>query len=83
MINTRAMPPQAFPRRVATIPAVQSPSVTTLPGPCLSIDRCKLANPYDELGKNGPGPRRLLGESRVCTATDACADEAQNSAAYG
>jgi MerR family transcriptional regulator, redox-sensitive transcriptional activator SoxR len=27
---------------------------------CLSISRCKLANPYDELGREGPGPRRLL-----------------------
>jgi MerR family redox-sensitive transcriptional activator SoxR len=27
---------------------------------CLSIDRCVLANPYDELGRQGPGPRRLL-----------------------
>lgn len=27
---------------------------------CLSIDRCKLANPYDELGRRGTGPRRLL-----------------------
>jgi MerR family transcriptional regulator, redox-sensitive transcriptional activator SoxR len=27
---------------------------------CLSIDRCRLANPYDRLGKEGPGPRRLL-----------------------
>lgn len=27
---------------------------------CLSIDRCALANPYDQLGKQGPGPRRLL-----------------------
>ena len=27
---------------------------------CLSIDRCRLANPYDQLGKHGPGPRRLL-----------------------
>ncbi len=27
---------------------------------CLSIDRCKLANPYDELGEHGAGPRRLL-----------------------
>ncbi|HYZ07080.1 MAG TPA: redox-sensitive transcriptional activator SoxR [Pseudonocardiaceae bacterium] len=31
---------------------------------CLSIDRCKLANPFDELGKHGPGPRRLLGQDR-------------------
>jgi MerR family redox-sensitive transcriptional activator SoxR len=27
---------------------------------CLSLDRCALANPYDELGKGGAGPRRLL-----------------------
>lgn len=26
---------------------------------CLSIDRCALANPNDELGRDGPGPRRL------------------------
>ncbi|CNE74551.1 MerR family transcriptional regulator [Mycobacterium tuberculosis] len=27
---------------------------------CLSISRCALANPYDRLGDEGPGPRRLL-----------------------
>jgi MerR family redox-sensitive transcriptional activator SoxR len=27
---------------------------------CLSIDRCRLANPYDQLGEHGAGPRRLL-----------------------
>lgn len=27
---------------------------------CLSIDRCALTNPYDKLGKEGAGPRRLL-----------------------
>ncbi|MFE6775962.1 redox-sensitive transcriptional activator SoxR [Streptomyces sp. NPDC057702] len=27
---------------------------------CLSIDRCALANPYDRLGAEGNGPRRLL-----------------------
>jgi MerR family transcriptional regulator, redox-sensitive transcriptional activator SoxR len=26
---------------------------------CLSIDRCALANPYDELAHQGPGPRLL------------------------
>lgn len=30
---------------------------------CLSIDRCKLANPYDTLAEQGPGPRRLQQES--------------------
>jgi MerR family transcriptional regulator, redox-sensitive transcriptional activator SoxR len=27
---------------------------------CLSIDRCALANPCDDLGAQGPGPRRLV-----------------------
>jgi MerR family redox-sensitive transcriptional activator SoxR len=27
---------------------------------CLSLDRCHLANPADTLGREGPGPRRLL-----------------------
>jgi MerR family transcriptional regulator, redox-sensitive transcriptional activator SoxR len=27
---------------------------------CMSIDRCPLINPDDELGRGGPGPRRLL-----------------------
>jgi MerR family redox-sensitive transcriptional activator SoxR len=27
---------------------------------CLSIDKCRLANPYDTLAEHGPGPRRLL-----------------------
>lgn len=28
---------------------------------CLSLKACALANPHDELGRRGPGPRRLLG----------------------
>ncbi|WP_406054930.1 redox-sensitive transcriptional activator SoxR [Kribbella sp. NBC_00889] len=27
---------------------------------CLSLDRCALANPYDALSANGPGPQRLM-----------------------
>ena len=27
---------------------------------CLSIDRCGLVNPFDSLGEQGPGPRRLV-----------------------
>ena len=27
---------------------------------CLSIDRCRLRNPYDTLAAHGPGPQRLL-----------------------
>ncbi|GGU76909.1 redox-sensitive transcriptional activator SoxR [Streptomyces litmocidini] len=29
---------------------------------CLSVRDCPLTNPYDELGEEGPGPRRLLRE---------------------
>ena len=29
---------------------------------CLSLDTCKLYNPQDRLGAQGPGPRRLLGD---------------------
>ncbi|TDB93826.1 redox-sensitive transcriptional activator SoxR [Actinomadura sp. 7K534] len=29
---------------------------------CLSMSKCALANPYDRLGDEGPGPRRLLAE---------------------
>jgi MerR family redox-sensitive transcriptional activator SoxR len=28
---------------------------------CLSIDRCRLANPADRAGRSGPGPRYWLG----------------------
>ncbi|MFH8565017.1 redox-sensitive transcriptional activator SoxR [Streptomyces sp. NPDC017988] len=27
---------------------------------CLSLAKCALTNPWDELGEHGPGPRRLL-----------------------
>lgn len=30
---------------------------------CLSLEKCKLYNPEDRAGKNGPGPRFLMGES--------------------
>jgi MerR family redox-sensitive transcriptional activator SoxR len=33
---------------------------------CLSLDRCALANPYDRLGAEGPGARRI--DTRVCAA---------------
>lgn len=31
---------------------------------CLSLDRCKLANPNDQARASGPGPRYLLGDRR-------------------
>jgi MerR family redox-sensitive transcriptional activator SoxR len=30
---------------------------------CLTIGSCRLYNPYDKLGAEGPGPRRLLAET--------------------
>ena len=29
---------------------------------CLSLDRCRLANPEDRAGRLGPGPRRWVGD---------------------
>jgi MerR family transcriptional regulator, redox-sensitive transcriptional activator SoxR len=29
---------------------------------CLSLERCKLANPYDRAGRLGPGPRYWIGD---------------------
>ncbi|MDH2425525.1 redox-sensitive transcriptional activator SoxR [Sphaerisporangium sp. TRM90804] len=34
---------------------------------CMSIDRCPLINPGDVLGRQGPGPRRLVGSGRPAT----------------
>ena len=31
---------------------------------CLSLDRCKLANPGDRAGRRGPGPRYWIGDPR-------------------
>jgi MerR family redox-sensitive transcriptional activator SoxR len=31
---------------------------------CLSLDRCKLANPGDAAGRRGPGPRYWIGDPR-------------------
>ena len=31
---------------------------------CLSLDRCRLANPDDRVGRAGPGPRYWIGDRR-------------------
>ncbi|WP_017625349.1 redox-sensitive transcriptional activator SoxR [Nocardiopsis chromatogenes] len=33
---------------------------------CLSLNRCVLSNPRDELAQEGPGPRRLLAPGMEC-----------------
>jgi MerR family redox-sensitive transcriptional activator SoxR len=37
---------------------------------CLSLDRCKLTNPDDILGTQGPGPRRLMDPDLACDPGD-------------
>jgi MerR family redox-sensitive transcriptional activator SoxR len=39
---------------------------------CLSIDRCRMTNPYDELAAHGPGPRRLVEEPSAQTSAVEC-----------
>jgi MerR family redox-sensitive transcriptional activator SoxR len=39
---------------------------------CLSIDRCVLANPYDVLAAQGPGPRRLVDSTGQPCRQGAC-----------
>jgi MerR family redox-sensitive transcriptional activator SoxR len=36
---------------------------------CLTLDKCKLVNPADRLGRNGPGPRRWLGDGTAIKRT--------------
>lgn len=43
---------------------------------CLSIDRCRLRNPYDELAKQGSGPRRLW-VHRAATGQDTARESTQ------
>lgn len=37
---------------------------------CLSMSKCVLTNPGDRAGRNGPGPRRWLGDSPPETTKD-------------
>ena len=36
---------------------------------CLSLDRCRLANPDDRAGRGGPGPRYWIGDRPGAAAT--------------
>ena len=42
---------------------------------CLSLDRCKLANPDDRLGLQGPGPRRLMDPDLLALDVDPAAPD--------
>jgi MerR family transcriptional regulator, redox-sensitive transcriptional activator SoxR len=47
---------------------------------CLSLGSCKLSNPFDVLGENGPGPRRLLTDA-AAPASPAAGDTAERAEA--
>lgn len=50
---------------------------------CLSLDRCKLANPLDRYGDEGPGPRRLGARSPTRPASGSGAALASGRAGEG
>ncbi|MFE0733510.1 redox-sensitive transcriptional activator SoxR [Streptomyces sp. NPDC058855] len=46
--------------RIAQLTALRDGLEDCIGCGCLSVRDCPLTNPYDELGEEGPGPRRLL-----------------------
>jgi MerR family redox-sensitive transcriptional activator SoxR len=47
--------------RIAELQRLRSGLTECIGCGCLSIDRCRLANPLDRVGRKGPGPRYWLG----------------------
>ncbi len=47
-------------RRIAQLQKLRDGLTDCIGCGCLSIDVCPLRNPADELGRQGPGPRRLM-----------------------
>src|SRR6266487_3607832 len=57
--------PRSVLRRIAFIVFAQRVGLTECIGcGCLSLDRCKLANPDDRAARSGPGPRYWVGDPR-------------------
>ncbi len=48
-------------KRIAELERLRAGLTECIGCGCLSLDRCKLANPDDRAGSQGPGPRYLLG----------------------
>lgn len=46
--------------RIESLLQLQSQIASCIGCGCLSLEECPLRNPDDELGKQGPGPRRLV-----------------------
>jgi len=47
--------------RIAELQRLKSGLTKCIGCGCLSIDKCKLANPADQAGRRGPGPRYWMG----------------------
>lgn len=47
--------------RIRSLTQLRDQIVSCIGCGCLSLDECPLRNPMDELGRSGPGPRRLIG----------------------
>ena len=50
--------------RIAELERLKSGLTECIGCGCLSLDRCRLANPGDRAGGLGPGPRYLMGDPR-------------------
>ncbi|MGP9689686.1 redox-sensitive transcriptional activator SoxR [Psychrobacter sp. AOP22-C1-C5] len=46
-------------RKIAQLTELKNMMTDCIGYGCLSLERCKLLNPYDELGKKGAGPRLM------------------------
>lgn len=55
--------------RIAELERLRSGLTECIGCGCLSLDRCKLANPEDRAGRHGPGPRYWIGDLRPAEAT--------------
>jgi MerR family redox-sensitive transcriptional activator SoxR len=49
-------------RRIAELERLRASLTGCIGCGCLSLDRCRLANPEDRAGRLGPGPRRWVGD---------------------
>jgi MerR family transcriptional regulator, redox-sensitive transcriptional activator SoxR len=48
--------------RIAELERLQAGLTECIGCGCLSLDRCRLANPLDRAGRRGPGPRYWIGD---------------------
>ena len=54
--------------RIAELERMQAGLTECIGCGCLSLDRCRFANPADRAGRQGPGPRAWVAGARFSTA---------------